>query len=411
MATDSTQTRPLEAEQERALKRALSTLWVRFPGSLEDDYIVYAERRATQLIRRSVYILLAIFLIVVVPVSLLVKDPSLGRWQALGVYPIACSLALLLAAIHVRAVQPLVATLIGLALMISLTGTLIGAIHLQGHFLGQVAAFETVYVLIIGFSILRLPPTRTLFWSLGALIIALGVALYQDWRITPISLLLYYGFPLLVCALNGYMLDASARSNFANMLLRNAESQRLRRWRDNADREARRQRLLNEFTAHIAGNPRVTELLDKTLAFLIENTPAVAGAGYRLEEDGLHLEAARGLGQAAREQSHIESDGFLASALEIQGASVRHEVPGGYMDLETGHSQIRPGEVLFLPIRQGEHTLGILELASLEPFDEHVRSACDAIATPLGYAMIAALGRESFIRRAREKQQQQSMVT
>ncbi|QJX01591.1 hypothetical protein HML84_02135 [Alcanivorax sp. IO_7] len=57
------------------------------------------------------------------------------------------------------------------------------------------AAFETVYVLIIGFSILRLPPTRTLFWCLGSLVLALTLALVLGWSVDPAALLLFYGFP------------------------------------------------------------------------------------------------------------------------------------------------------------------------------------------------------------------------
>ena len=150
-STTSKSAPQLDARQERDLKQAVQTLWVRFPGSLEDRYRDYAERRAAKLIQRSLYILIVLFLIVSVPVSLLSDEHNRDLWMAYGVYPIAISLALLFVAVKVDALADWVTTLIGLALMTSLAGTLLGALHLAGTFLGQVAAFETIYVLIIGF--------------------------------------------------------------------------------------------------------------------------------------------------------------------------------------------------------------------------------------------------------------------
>ena len=393
----------VDARQERDLKRALATLWVRFPGSLEDAYIVHALRRARTLIGRSLYVLIVLFLAVTLPVLMFVDDGDLASWRLYGFWPIAAALALLSLAVKVEALGRFMGTLIGLALMVALAGTLLGAIKLADSFLGQVAAFETVYVLIIGFSILRLPPTRTLFWCLGSLVVALTLALVLGWSVDPASLLLFYGFPLVVCAINGYMLDASARHSYANTLLLNRESERLRQWRDNADREARRQALLNDFMAHIAGNPRVTVLLDQALAFIIEHGPAVAGAAYRVDDDGLHQEAARGLNAGARQPGRVARDGLLAGALDAEDTiTVRHDVPAGYLDLETGQSVIRPGHLLFLNIRQGGDALGVVELAALEPFDEDTRTLLDALAAPLAYALVAAMGREDYIRRHQE---------
>ena len=390
----------VDARQERDLKKALGTLWVRFPGSLEEDYIAHSIRRARTLIGRSLYVLMVLFLVVTVPVLVLVDDAELATWRLFGFWPITGALTLLFVAVKVRALNHLLSTLIGLALMVSLAGTLLGAIRLAGTFMGQVAAFETVYILIIGFSILRLPPTRTLYWCLGSLVLALTLALVLAWQVNAASLLLFYGFPLVVCALNGYMLDASARHSYANNLLLARESERLRQWRENADREARRQRLHNEFMAHIAGNPPVTKLMDRALGFMIEHTPALAGVAWRVADDGLHQEAARGLDERARQRHHVERDGLLAGALDADGdVTVHHQVPAGYLDLQTGHSRIRPGHLLFLCVRQGDEALAILELAALEPFGDDNRTLLETLAPSLAYALVAALGREDFIHR------------
>ena len=102
-STTSKSAPQLDARQERDLKQAVQTLWVRFPGSLEDRYRDYAERRAAKLIQRSLYILIVLFLIVSVPVSLLSDEHNRDLWMAYGVYPIAISLALLFVAVKVDA--------------------------------------------------------------------------------------------------------------------------------------------------------------------------------------------------------------------------------------------------------------------------------------------------------------------
>ena len=132
-----------------------------------------------------------------------------------------------------------------LALGIALAGTLLGAIRFHGLFPGQISAFETIYILIIGFSILRLPPRQTLTSCLCALAAALLVALLRQLPLPLLSMLLYFAIPLLICTLNGYILDISARRNFANNLLLESESAQLARWREQAERDTLRQQQRN----------------------------------------------------------------------------------------------------------------------------------------------------------------------
>ena len=98
------------------------------------------------------------------------------------------------------------------------------------------------------------------------------------------------------------------------------------------------------------------------------------------------------------------SQGLLGGALERgPGVTVRHDVPAGYLDLEIAHGAVRPGELLFLPIWQGDQALGVIELAALEPFDDHTRTLLESLASPLAYALMAAVGREEYIRRHRQE--------
>ncbi|MFC6330839.1 GAF domain-containing protein, partial [Alloalcanivorax gelatiniphagus] len=111
-----------------------------------------------------------------------------------------------------------------------------------------------------------------------------------------------------------------------------------------------------------------------------------------------------GLDAVARGRRHLPREGLLAGALDSEGdVTVRHDVPAGYLDLETGHSRMRPGQVLFVTVRQGDdEPLGILELAALTPFDDDARALLESLAPSLAYALVAAMGREDYMRRHRQ---------
>jgi hypothetical protein len=54
-------------------------------------------------------------------------------------------------------------------------------------------------------------------------------------------------------------------------------------------------------------------------------------------------------------------------------------------------------------VLHGDQALGVIELAALEPFDDHTRTLLESLASPLAYALMAAVGREEYIRRHRQE--------
>ena len=237
----------ISKSQEAVLRNALDSLLVTFDGDLEARYRQHAHSRARDLISHSVYLLGLLYLVVVVPVMLLVDTAEMVAWRNYGVYPIAVALVALWCSTRLSWLKPHTVLVLYLALGLALTGTLLGAIRFDGLFPGQISAFETIYILIIGFSILRLPPRQTLTSCLCALAAALLVALLRQLPLPLLSMLLYFAIPLLICTLNGYILDISARRNFANNLLLESESAQLARWREQAERDTLRQQQLNLF--------------------------------------------------------------------------------------------------------------------------------------------------------------------
>ena len=394
----------ISKNQEGVLRNALDSLLVTFDGELEARYREHAHRRARDLISHSVYLLGLLYLVVVLPVMLLVDTAEMVAWRNYGVYPIAVSLLALWCSTRLSWLTAHTIGVMYLALGIALAGTLLGAIRFHGLFPGQISAFETIYILIIGFSILRLPPRQTLISCLCALAVTLLAALFQQLPLPLLSMLLYFVIPLIICALNGYILDVSARRNFANNLLLESESSQLARWREQAEKDTLRQQQLNLFLERIAGNLTPAQLLERVLGYLIEQIGAKAGAAYTLEEQELVRQASWGLNASASERRKFPQDEtLLGAALNQKLLIQQHTVPEGYLDLEVGEGKRKPATLLLWPIHQGEFALGIVEVAGSQPFSAADEALLNELHRPLAFALQSAQRRQQFLSRLDEQ--------
>ena len=175
-AGQSQASQSLDQQQEGILRNALNTFLVQFDRALERRYGEHAHQRARDLINRSVYLLMGLYLLVVLPVIMLVKTPEMAAWRSYGVYPIAVALIGLWCCTRLSWLRPHAIGVMYLALGLSLSGTVLGAIRFDGSFPGQISSFETIYLLIIGFSILRLPPRQTLIACTLAAVVAFAIS-------------------------------------------------------------------------------------------------------------------------------------------------------------------------------------------------------------------------------------------
>ena len=395
----------ISKNQEGVLRNALDSLLVTFDGELEARYREHAHRRARDLISHSVYLLGLLYLLVVLPVILLVDSTEMVAWRNYGVYPIAVALVALWCSTRLSWLKPHTIGVMYLALGLALTGTLLGAVRFDGLFPGQISAFETIYILIIGFSILRLPPQQTLISCLCALAATLLVALFRQLPLPLLSMLLYFAIPLIICALNGYILDVSARRNFANNLLLESESSQLARWREQAEKDTLRQQQLNLFLERIAGNLTPEQLLDRVLGYLIEQIDAKAGAAYILADQELVRQAGWGLNASASERRNVPQDEtLLGAALNQKLLIQQHSVPQGYLDLEVGEGKRKPATLLLWPIHQGEFALGIVEVAGSQAFSAADEALLNELHRPLAFALQSAQRRHQFLSRMDEQE-------
>ena len=397
-AGQSLASQTLDQQQEGILRNALSTFLVQFDRDLERRYGAHAHQRARDLINRSVYLLMGLYLLVVLPVIVLVKTPEMAAWRSYGVYPIAAALIGLWCCTRLSWLRPHAIGIMYLALGLSLSGTVLGSIRFNGSFPGQISSFETIYLLIIGFSILRLPPRQTLVACTIAAVVAFAISLLMGLALPLLLVSLSFGIPLIICTLNGYILDISARRNFANNLLLAHESEQLKHWREQAEKDTHRQQQLNTFMEQIAGNLTPAQLLERVLGYLVQQVNAQVGAAYTLEENTLVRQAGWALNDAAQTRSTLPAgEGLLGAALNQRLLMQQHHVPENYLDLETGQGKRPPGAVLLWPLIQGDHPLGIIEIANTQGFDQEQQTLISELHRPLAFALQSAQRRQQFL--------------
>ena len=206
------------AELQALLARGVMALG-RLPAPLEAEFRAQARRRAAHFLRLSVFFLIAIYLLVVLPGAWNSQEAGLALWLRYAVWPIGGVLAALLVITRVPALERHVEWLLGLGLLVCLAGTLYASLLLGDTYFGRMAAYETIYILAIAFSILRLPVRQALAWSLAALLLALLPARWQGLEVPWLDLLLSFLVPLLIGTVIALMLEMAERRSFVKTRL------------------------------------------------------------------------------------------------------------------------------------------------------------------------------------------------
>ncbi|MGH8491993.1 MAG: GAF domain-containing protein [Moraxellaceae bacterium] len=369
---------------------------LRLPGRSENQFRQHARERAASLLQRSVYGLLGIYLLVVLPISIFSKDAGMLTWQLLGMLPIALVLTGLWISTRLSALENHVEATLSLSLFVCLCGTLFCSLRLGHSHFGQMAAYETIYILIIAFSILRLPTHFALLSASAAFGLSLAVAFAMGLPLYGLDMLLYFGVPLLICAINGYLLEYSERRAFVQNLLLNLESQGLVALRADAEAESARQQRQAEFLALLNGNPGMEEVCKRTLRFLVSYTGADVAAAYEVDGKLLRRVASwAGSGddtEVGRNELPINGS-LLGPALQSRRVICQQNMRADYLPLRTGMGQIPAAELMMLPIYLGEEALAIIELGRLSAFSAEEKRSAEAVLQPLALALMGARAR------------------
>lgn len=384
-----------EGELRSALENGFLSL-LRLPGNTESNFRQHSRERAAGLLRRSVYGLLGIYLLVVLPISIFGNDSGLRTWQLLGMLPIALVLTGLWICTRIGTLESHIESTLSLSLFISLCGTLFCSMQLGHSYFGQMAAYETIYILIIAFSILRLPTRLALLSAFSAFGLALGLAFALELPLYALDMLLYFGVPLLICTVNGYLLEYSERRVFVQNLLLNMESQRLGTLRAEAEEESTRQQRQAEFLALLNGNPGMEEVCSRTLRFLVKHAGAQVAAAYEVEGDVLRrISSWAGSGddtQAGRNEIRREAS-MMARALQSRRPVSLENMRADYLPLRTGMGTVPSAALLILPVFLGDEALAVIELGKLTAFSAEEKACAESVLQALAFAVMGARAR------------------
>lgn len=191
--------------------------------AFREDY----RRKATAIVHYSVYGLVGLYLLVVLPIALFIHDPLQDLWRNSAVYPIGVALLIIWTSTQIPKLNKYAEFTLRFGVFLSLSGTIYGFMALGNTLLGLVAGCETIYVMIVGFSMLMLRTRDVLSSSIAAFLVAALIAALSKLEIIWVSTFIFFWVPLLICAVTGYLLEFAARQNFIHTLLHQQDRMRM----------------------------------------------------------------------------------------------------------------------------------------------------------------------------------------
>jgi GAF domain-containing protein len=385
-----------------ALKQKLSGNQSMSDSKLSGDvwhaYRVFAQNRAAQLLHKSVYGLIAIYLIVVVPISLFSTDSALSFWQACVVAPIGTVLTLMLIFTRLPQLEQWVEPMLAMSLTICLIGTLFCNMNLAYGPFAQITSYQAIYILIIGFSILRIPTRLALYSTLTAVVIAAVASVINGATLNALDLILAYFVPLVLCAISGLMLERGDHDSFYKQHQLNIEAQRIESMHEKAERALHEQQRHARFLELLAGNLDHKTLFTRILNFVVDETKSLVGVGCIVTPDA-QLHPVAGWGISLNEQQKMGSstlDGGLATQAMTDGRILHvEEIPPNYLPIKTGTEQFQPKAVLIIPVQQAGVTIAILEIGRLTPYSNTELQFIQSLCQPSALAIVAANNRNA----------------
>jgi diguanylate cyclase (GGDEF)-like protein len=366
-------------EDDLNLRRLNNNIFrlLRMPSNLERAFRADYRGKATSTVRYSVYGLIALYLLVVLPVALLINDPQQDVWRGYAVYPIGVSLFIIWISTQLGRLNDYVEFTLRLGVFVSLSGTIYGAIVLNNTLLGQVANCETIYVLIVAFSLLMLRSLSALSSAIGAFLVAAVAARLNGLHISWVGVFLYFWVPLLICAVTGYLMEHAARRDFIQSLMHQQD----------------KLQMVSEIATLVNDADDVDAMLSLALGRVCAHTGWVAGRVQAMVDAEQSI-TAQYIGSKLVGGARLDIEKVLLAPLlpwvtrVIDSGAARwqdYNLALGRVD-KPNDPQSYPQLHLVFPVKLDNKVLGVLEFFSVrrEPPDERLLSLMDNIGYQLG---------------------------
>lgn len=154
------------------------------------------------------------------------------------------------------------------------------------------------------------------------------------------------------------------------------------------------------------GERTIPQLAESVLSHLCAYSNAHAGALFLLEDDTLTLAGGYAYSPRPGFSSVIAlGDGMIGQAAK-EGRVIYENVPSDGLVISTGLAEIMPNQIAVAPFFMNEKVVGVIELATLNSFNEDHLKLWNRISETLGSAFHTAQTRQRLAILLRESQQQ-----
>ncbi len=348
---------------------------LRLPKSLEQAFRVHYRSESTTIVRYSVYGLISLYLLVVLPVGLLIHDPMRNVWLDTAVYPIGIALIIIWLCTKIPQLSNFTELSLRFGVFLSLAGTIYGFLILGNTLLGLVAGCETIYVLMVAFSLLMLRILAALASAIAAFLIALIAANLANIETIWINTFLYFWVPLLISAVTGYLLEHAARREFIQRLMHQHD----------------KLQIVNDLAAMVNDVDDMDAVLSLALARICRHTGWVAGRVLTVDDTHQHTTAHYETSELA-DHSLATIEELWLSPLSSLVTQVIHSGSAQWQEYNINSTPTptdpkhTPKMHLVYPVKLDNRVLAVLEFFSMqyEQPDERFLSLMENIGNQLG---------------------------
>ncbi len=210
------------------------------------------------------------------------------------------------------------------------------------------------------------------------------VSIKPDWEnlITLVLSINLFGF------MYAYLREHREIGRFLNLMEISIEKQELELLHEQIEQENELKARLSRFYAVMSGEKELDVLARKILSFLVPEVSSQVASLYFFENNQLSLIAQHGLSQNSSPRNVIQlGEGLLGQAALDKNELQMYETPESFQIIQSGLGSVKQPKLFIMPVLFDEDLIGVLELASIQPFSEldisFLRATGRSIATAL----------------------------
>ncbi|WP_443937304.1 response regulator [Pedobacter sp. MW01-1-1] len=157
----------------------------------------------------------------------------------------------------------------------------------------------------------------------------------------------------------------------------------------------------------MVGEKTVFHLADDIVEFLARYTNSQFGTIYLFKDDGyLHLKGKFAVQEESLAKIIDVGQGLIGQVVKSGKEILLSEIPGGESTISFASGNIKPNEVLILPIIRNEITIGGIELGTIHSYTELERIFLSLVLSDVGTALLGAQNRQKLQQLLEETQAQ-----